>query len=497
MNRKPPSWVQRNIGRPIAAAFQRAATWTSAMVGISSGYSVTDPARKILSRNRRPMNATANELLTGSLSELRAYSRNLVRNNPTARAGVDGLRALIVGQGIALEIDTGDEALDAILRKEWMEWIATCSADGRDLYALQSGGIAEVITAGELLWRLVIMPERQAKGEIPLAILPLEGEWLDETVAGMLGKNPDGTLQVGPVRIDKYGRPVDYRLKNPEVAMLYDAETVQAKDILHVFEKKRSMQARGEPWMAPVIEVLQQERDLVDAELQAAVTCSSIGIAITSSSHDTLDTDSEGDSEDPAQSLRLGGVARLYPNEQITAFSHNRPGQQIASFRQMLRGDIAGAMRLPQRFLDRDVSRANYSSMRADMIDTERLIAPVREWYGQATAGRLLKEVMPFLCAKAGVKMPAKWSYRLLPDGQAYVDPLKDVQAALEAIAGGLSTFEAEVAKKGGDYKAIWAQRQKEIAEAVSMGLALNGPKPTPGLSGSQDPAQSPSNSNS
>lgn len=448
-----------------------AATWTAAQVGIGSGYVVTDPSRKVLSKNRRPMDATANELLAGSLTQLRSYSRNATRNNPTARAAVDGLRALIVGSGIALEIDTDDATADKILRKEWQEWVASCGTDGRDLYQLQNNGAGEVIEAGELLWRMVIVPERIKQGLIPLAVLPLEAEWLDETVAGMLGVNQDGSMQVGPIRLNKLGNPIDYRIRNPEMSMMFAAETVQAKDIVHVFEKRRSMQARGEPWMAPIIEVMQQERDLVDAELAAAVTCSSLGIAITSQNHDPLDTTEDGDADDPAASLRLGGVARLFPGEQITAFSHNRPGQQIAQFRQMLRGDIAGAMRLPQRFLDRDVSRANYSSMRADMIDTERMLAPVREWFGQATAGRLLKEVMPFLCAKAGIAMPKKWTYRLLPDGQPYVDPTKDVAASKDAIAGGLSTHEAEVAKKGGDYKLVWAQLAKEKAEAKALGL--------------------------
>ena len=474
---KPASW-KRALVKTMGIFGRAAATWTASTVGAGSGYVVTDPARKVMSKYRRPMNSTANELLTGSLSQLRAYSRNSTRNNPTARAAVDGLRALIVGSGIALEIDTGDAKLDKILRKEWQEWVASCGTDGRDLYQLQNNGAGEVIEAGELVWRLVIMPERAAQGLVPLAILPLESEWLDETMAAYLGTNPDGTAQVGPVRLDKLGNPISYVLRNPEMSFSFPPETVQAKDVLHVFEKRRSMQARGEPWMAPIIEVMQQERDLVDAELAAAVTCSSLGIAITSQVQGSLDTTEEGSDTDPAESLRLGGVARLYPGESITAFSHNRPGQQIAPFRQMLRGDIAGAMRLPQRFLDRDVSRANYSSMRADMIDTERMLAPVREWFGQATAGRLLKEVMPFLCAKAGVAMPKKWTYRLLPDGQPYVDPSKDIAAAKDAIAGGLSTHEAEIAKRGGDRATVWAQLAKEKEEAKALGLDFSDEAP-------------------
>jgi capsid protein len=139
----------------------------------------------------------------------------------------------------------------------------------------------------------------------------------------------------------------------------------------------------------------------------------------------------------------------------------------------MLRGDLAAAMRLPQRYLDRDVRGANYSSMRADMLDSDRILAPVREWFGHMTAGRLYKAALPYLSVKAGVPMPKSQGYRLLPDGQPYVDPQKDAEAALTAIAGGLSTFRIEIAKRGGDLDEIWTEKAEEEKLAKSLGLSL------------------------
>jgi len=463
-----PLWKRALVGS--MRAFGRgAASWAANSIGLA-GYNATDPRRKILSP-RRPVSATANELATSSLPQLRAYSRNLERNNPTARAAVDGLCALVVGLGIDLEPDTGDEKTDELIRKEWKEWCESCAVDGRDIFQLQLQGFREVVTAGEGLWRLVMLPEREQEGGIPLAILPLECEWLDERTTGvMYSTNANGNVQVGPIELDKYGRAVSFILKNPDMNATWASETVPASACVHFFEKRRSMQARGEPWMAPIIETLQQERDLVDAELQAAVTSSSIGIAVTSAVHGQLDTDEEGDSTDPAESLRIGGVARLYPGDSVSSFANTRPSQQIMPFRAGLRGDTAAAMRVPQRFLDRDPSRANYSSMRCDMLDTERLLGPVREWYGHATIGRMYKEVLPFLALRAGVALP-RAKYRLIPDGQPYVDPTKDVAAALDAINGNLSTYESEIGKRGGDYRKVWEQRAKEKTEEKGLGL--------------------------
>lgn len=477
---KGPAWKRAIVSTMRMVAGRGVATWTANTIGLG-GYSATDPRRKILS-SRRPVSATANELATSSLPQLRAYSRNLERNNPTARAAVDGLCALVVGSGIDLEPDTGDEKTDELIRAEWKSWCESCCVDGRDIFQLQSQGFREVVAAGEGLWRLVMLPERTQAGEIPLAILPLECEWLDDWTTGITyDLNAAGNIQVGPIEMDKYARPISYILKNPEINAKWAAETVPASAIVHFFEKRRSMQARGEPWMAPIIETLQQERDLVDAELQAAVTSSSIGIAVTSSNQDPLDTTEEGTTADPAQSLRIGGVARLFPGDDVKSFQNVRPSQQIMPFRAGLRGDTAAALRLPQRFLDRDVSRANYSSMRADMLDTDRLLSPVREWYGHATIGRMYREVLPFLALRAGVALP-RAKYRLIPDGQPYVDPYKDAQAAALMIASGLSNFETEIGKRGGTWDKIWAQLKTEQKTAEKMGIKID-------LSGTNAPA--------
>lgn len=449
-------------------------TWSQTSTTGVSGYTATDPRRKVLNWNNRPGNATANEVLTANLPQLRAWCRHLERNNPTARAGVEALDALVVGTGISLEPDTGDKKIDELIRKQWNAYITNCSVNGTDLYHLQNQSFRDIPTAGELLWRFVTLPERAKAGLIPLVIMPLEAEWLDEQLHSFNGTDQQGNMRVGPIIYDAYGRPLSYFLRNPELLLGEKAEQVSADEIVHEFEKRRSLQGRGEPWFAPIIETLQQERDLIDAELKSAVNTSAMAMVLTSDFHDTPDTTEDGTTEDPAQAIRLGGVARLYPGEKAEAFSHTRPSQQISPFRQMLRGDIAAALRIPSRFLDRDVSRANYSSMRADMLDTDRLLAPVREWYGHATAGRLYKKVLPYLAIKAGIPVPKNTGYRLLPDGQPYVDPEKDARAAQLLIGAGLTTYEKEVGKRGEDYRKVWAQRAKENAEAAALGLTLD-----------------------
>ena len=445
--------------------------------GWGGGYSALDPRRKLIDPRALFManRQTANQILSQSLPVLRAHCRHLSRNNPTARAAEEALVALIVGTGIDLVPDTGDRAIDAKIRKEWAELRDNCDVDGRDLYTIQQETCRGMVVTGEGLWRFIVDPELSGRGNVPVRILPLESEWLADDIP------PPGVnsiTAVSGVAMDRYGRAVAYGLSNPAGGAV---EWVDADSISLIFERRRSLQARGEPWMCAVIETLMNERDLVDAELYAAKQSAAMALVITSDFHGDLDTDENGTPDDPAAIVRIGGVARLNPGEDIKSFSHTRPSQQIAPFRQMLRGDIAASLRIPQRFLDRDVSRANYSSMRADMLDTERLLAPVREWFGHQTAGRLYKKALPFLALRAGVKLP-RAKYRLVPDVQPYVDPEKDIRAKVMAITAGLSNYETEIGKQGGEWDQIWQQLKTEQDAAKSLGLSLN-------LSGSNAPA--------
>lgn len=468
--------VIRSIGRSWVTAargvYDAIATTASGLVG---SYQALDPRRKILPRNFLLRSQSANELATMSLPQLRALCRKLERDNPTARATVEGLVAQVVGTGIALEPDHGDEAVNARLRVVWNDYLHACDISGRrSIYDLQSQAFREVVIAGEFLWRTPVFTDRAARGLVPVVVLPLECEWLALDPRMPVAPTDDALTTVAGIELDRWGQPLVYHLSNPEFGQVSQTERVQAREIIHDFERRRSLQARGEPWLAPVIERIWQEGDLVDAELRSAINCAAMAMVVTSTSHGALDTSENGDATDPAQDIAIGGVARLFPGEEIKAFSHNRPAQQIADFRRTLRGDIAAACRVDQRWLDKDYGRANYSSLRAAMLDSDRLLAPVREWFGRATIGALYERALPYLCVLAGVKLPKRIAYRLIPDGQPYVDPLKDAQAALLAIAGGLTTHEAAIGARGGDYRQVWQQLAREDAEKRELGLTLN-----------------------
>jgi lambda family phage portal protein len=461
-------------------------------LGLSGTYAVLDPRRKILPQGWQTLltrDYSANELSQLSLVQLRSLCRKLERDNCTARAISEGIVAQTVGSGIGLEPDTGDITTDRRIRAVWVDYIKGCDITGkRSIFSLQSQAMREWTVAGEHVWRLCVFPERADRGLVPVLILPLDSEWL----SGAFPEPSEGSItRVPGIDLDAYGRPVNYHLCNPEMLSTRSPETVPAAQVIHGFEPRRPLQNRGEPILTPTIERLFQEGDLVDAELKAAVNCAAMAMVVTSEAHSDPDTTIQGTATDPAQAIGIGAVARMFPGETVQAFSHNRPSQQIAPFRTTLRGDQSGACRVSQRWLDRDYSKANYSSMRADNLDSDRLLSPLTETFGHATIGDLYMRVLPYLCAIAGVPVPKRQSYRLIPDGQAYVDPMKDCMAAAMAINFGLTTYEAEIGKRGGDYREVWAKLALEEKERKSLGLNFSVPSTIAPANTESEPATS------
>lgn len=487
--------VAKNWGR--ALTFKKrglydAISSTADFLGLVSGggYQVLDPDRKMITGlARRLRQFSANELSNLSLPQLRALCRQLERDNSTARSAVEGFVAQTIGTGIALRPDTGDEQLDTDLGLDFMEWCETCDITGkRTMYDLQTVAGRDWFCAGEHIWRIIIDPELIKEGRLPVAILPLESEWI---ATGMTQRTNGALTHANGLTVDHYGRVQFYHLINPEWVADRQPDAVPANQIIHGFESRRGVQHRGEPWLTPVIERIHQEGDLIDTELKSAINAAAMAVVVTSDYHPDPDdgTDdnqrTDGTAADPALEIGAGAVARMDPGDDVKAFSHDRPSQQIAPFVQMLRGAIAGAVRVSVRWIDRNYGRASFSALRADEQDSARLLANPKELLGRTTIGAAYLAVLPYLCLRRGIPVPVRKQYRLLPDGQPYVNPKDDIEAAQLAIDYGFSTHEAEVAKRGGDYRKTWQQLAKERKEAKEMGLTF-------GQSKSQAPAATP-----
>lgn len=135
---------------------------------------------------------------------------------------------------------------------------------------------------------------------------------------------------------------------------------------------------------------------------------------------------------------------------------------------------IAAGFRMPYELLTGDLSRVNYSSIRAGLVEFRRMVDAV-QW----------QLVIPMLCqpvwdwftvqAWAAGRLPrpdiaVAWS----PPRFEAVDPLKDAMADLLAMRSGTMTLAQAIARQGHNPDAVLAEIAAMNARLDALGIVLD-----------------------
>ncbi len=475
---------------------------------IDSAVSAVDPAAGLRRKRARAALKKRNSYNAGKSSEiyrnfgatslsadadlsnvqvLRNRSRHAYRNYPGARAGVDARVGIVISTGIDVEPNTGNDEDDKKLREGWQLWCEQADAAGKlNFKELQRQAYRAEALNGASLTQIVHIKEQGRL--VSFALHPLEADQLSPTAVGDI---PKGHRFANGVETDQYGREVFYHIidhpgdssiESLAQGMEAKGKRIPASEIIHTYQKLRPGQTTGEPVLVPALQRLVQEEDLVEAELESAKIGAAWAVALTSEAQlpGDLDLDQEEDEDNTddagneVTSITAGTIAKLAPGEDAKVLANTRPSQAIDPFRKMLRGDIAASIGVSRVDLDKDYGDANYSSMRADMLDKKRMLTPEQNRFGRMFVSEIWRRILPLLAAAMDVRLAPMTAvnklqrlrqerHKLVPDGWSYVDPLKDVTAALMAIKGGLSTYRDEHGARGQDWREVFEQLGKEL----------------------------------
>lgn len=437
------------------------------------------------SKDRRRMswqatNTSADAEIAASGYILRERMRDLVRNNPHAAKAASVWVQNLVGDGIEPRMK------DQRLLKAWRRWERVCDADGQlPFTGIQSLAVREMVEAGEVIirrrWR------RKTDG-IPgnMQIQVLEADHLDTSKNTALA---EGGHIIQGVEFDKAGRRVAYHLfpVHPGhnvlgLAQTIVSERVPASEIIHLYEKQRT-QARGVPWGAPVIGAMRDLATYEDAELtRKKIEACMVGVLIGGDENDgvgiPLGTDEQPGIYDGTGAL----VERFEPG----MFAIARGGRDVKfntpaatgsyeGYRSAALHTIAAGWRLPYEALSGDLSRVNYSSIRAGLVEFRRLVCAM-QW----------QLIIPILCERVlnwfieahqysgdlplGGAFEVEWS----PPKFAWVDPLKDITADLLAVRAGIRSMPEVLSEQGRDPDAVLAEIAEWSKKLDAAGLILD-----------------------
>jgi lambda family phage portal protein len=450
----------------------RARTAASAL---ARHYEAATPGRRTQNWPRRK--GDANATLLPALSDLRAHSRDLVRNNPWARKGLRVVTNHTVGWGITAK-PVGGKGATAAWGRTWKAWAGTTAidADGQHTFAgLQKLVMRTVAESGEALvrrrWR------RASDGwPLPLQLQVLEPDYLDTTRDGGL---TDGGEVIGGIEFDKLGRRVAYWLYSHHPGgrshwVKPTSKRVAAADVIHVFDSERAGGQRGVPWFAPVILRLKDFDEYEDATLlrQKIAACFAAFVTDPDGAMPPLGQATTGAGDEPLDEIGPGMIANLQPGKSIEFANPPSVSEHDGYSKVQLRA-IAAGLGITYEALTGDYSQVNYSSARMARIEFQQ---NVHDWHWNMLIPKLCDPVWAWAMEAAqvagvlSVRLGVEWT----PPPIAMLDPLAEAKGAIAQIRGGLMTPSAAVRERGFDPDAHFGEYAEDLKRLDDLGIVLD-----------------------
>lgn len=467
---------------------------------------------------------SADAAILGDLGRLRDLCRDLVRNNPQVHNALLTYRRNVIGNGMhlqpllrhptkknkrgrpVLDRDLNAAIIDLFYRWQRKEY---CSPSGRYSF-LEAQGVAfsEAVEAGEVIVRHYMGSRFDLGAGVPYAFEVLEADHLDHTYK----KRLDGGREVrGGIEYNAWGRPIAYYLwdrhpgdrANPFTLSAYysqrEPRRIPAEKITHVLLPLRAGQGRGVPWFSTIFKPARHTQGYVEAEIVRARWGASImatleqpddeegGASTVADDDEVLSGPGEsGDAVDaegePMEWLEPGRIRKLLPGEKLNAFMPNSPAGNFDPFILAMHRELAIGLGLAYSTVTGDFSKANFSSSRMGKLQENDLYTQAQIWFAGNFATEVYRRWFQAAVLTSKIKVPGyeldplkyedahKWQAR----GQVLVDPVTDIETALKAIDGGLSTLRDEQAKRGIDFDQWLEERAEEQELLAEHNITLN-----------------------
>jgi lambda family phage portal protein len=335
-------------------------------------------------RGWNPPLENINALVASGGPRLLARSRELVVTNGYAANACEAFAANLVGDGIKPSSLIGDADLRDRVQRLWLAWTDEADADGlTDFYGLQAMVAREMFVAGECFVRL--RPRRAEDGLlVPLQLQLLQSEMLpfEKTETAANGNR----VRCG-IEFDAIGRRVAYhfRRRHPgdstdQGAVIPETVRVPAADVLHIYRPIDAGQIRGLPHIAPAMVRLFLLDQYDDAELDRKKTAAMFAGFITKTApEEPMMGEAEADLDGAAiASLEPGTMQVLLPGEDVTFSSPADVGSSYEAFQYRTLLSVAASLGLPYHLVTGDVRQANYSSLRAELVEFRRRIGQLQ-----------------------------------------------------------------------------------------------------------------------
>ena len=435
----------------------------------------------------------------GKLELARNRSRDLSYNNDYMRAFLRLCRTNIVGpNGFALQVRANmpdglpdKDGNDAVESSFWRWSRRGVCEMSRKLSFVQV--CMQIINAaardGEALVRKV-----NTGNDWHFALQLLDIERLDERKNEQLR---DGRLIKMGVELLPTGEPIAYHLLKQHPNDIYpysyrgrEAERVPASEIYHIGMFERPEQTRCLPWALSAMLRLEN----IGGYEEAAVIASRYGAAKMAYWEQGENTDPDSLADDKGADGQLftdfePGEIRIGPNgAKLNTIDWKYPHEQYEMFVTACLRGIASGIGVTYSSLSSDLTKTSFSSGRTGVLDERDAWMTLQGWLIESFLEPFYADWLKMALMtgqvttpRGGVIGPDKLDKFNTPQWRgrrwSWIDPEKDVNAAILAIDNGLASRRQIAAERGLDLEEVWTDLKAEQEIAAKMGLTF-GTKP-------------------
>ena len=397
--------------------------------------------------------------------------RDALRNNPVAAGIVDRIANIVVGTGIVPEAHTTDPEWNAAAEAYWREWARHPETEGcstlTDLLTVLAG---QVVTEGGIF--LV----KHSDGSIePVELDRLEAPHAERTA-----------LDNRPYDTDRFGRITRWCVADTGATAAKFADRpyrwIRAENALTLFDRKRADQVLPWPQLAPVLDTIQDLKELNELTLRKAKAQASVAVAHkrgASGKGLQLQGRRELAAQDAAEKAAAQklqdatGWALVDTDGDMSILANNTPGNTYDQFVRWNVQQIGMAIGLPYEFLLLFFGNSTYSSSKATLVQAhasikrrqdaliEHILRPLWLWrIAMAVADGDLPP--PPFCPETGLPDYDHVSWRRPPFD--WIDVSDAIDVEIKEVRAGFRTRAECCAKRGLDFEDVLRKSAAEQA---------------------------------
>ena len=351
------------------------------------GYSGASKKRTF-GKGYNPSNSSSDVADLLHLPELRNRSNDLYRNNALANGVIDTNTINIIGSGLVQNCDIDHEFLgidedeaeiwEKDTERKFKLWAESKECDTyrtSNFYDLQAVAFHSMLVGGDVL---ALFPYIKRSLPYGLTIKLLEADHLSNPKDAK-----DSETIAGGVEVDKHQAPSFYHLleqhpggnaKKKKWVKVPAFSKNKRRNLLHLFRVIRPGQKRGVPELAPIIEILKQINNYIDAEMTAAVVSAMFTVFIEDEEGEALGDDTKD------YSLGNGSVVGLDAGQKVHFANPSRPNSNFDQFLKSLSLQISAATQIPYEVLMKHFT-ASYSASRGALNEAWKYFRTRRAFF--------------------------------------------------------------------------------------------------------------------